>query len=62
MEKVSSLRTAKESAAKSYLKIKSKRIMNTPALRRAILVTFYINVTFSMQKSDTAKDDRLSGK
>jgi hypothetical protein len=40
MEKVPSLRTAEESAPKNYPDIKSKRIMNTAALRRAIFNHF----------------------
>jgi hypothetical protein len=49
MEKVPSLRTSEGSAPKSYPNIKAKRTVNAAALYRAILVTFYTNVTFAMQ-------------
>jgi hypothetical protein len=62
MEKVPSLRTTEESAPKRDANTKSKRIKIPGRCIEQFLVTFYTNVTFSMQKMDIAKDDQLSGK
>jgi hypothetical protein len=63
MKKVPSLRTAEESAPKSYPNRKSKRTMSTAALRRAIFSHFLCKYYIPhAKKSDIAKDDRLFGK